>query len=117
MPRVNLQNQWVQCGQHRHDGLCDPRNIPTRNSNQPPPEANRGQGVPSDRRSRGECNGTTRSASALHKMESTMMITDEQQQQDDQPDGVLVLGEDFQPPAVVNVDVSEDLLATHISPD
>ena len=46
-----------------------------------------------------------------------MMIGDDQQQQDDQPDPVLVLGEDLQPPAVVNVDVSEDLLAAHISRD
>ena len=45
------------------------------------------------------------------------MIADEQQQQDDQQEPVLVLGEDFQPPAVVNADVSEDLLAAHISRD
>ena len=45
------------------------------------------------------------------------MSIDEQQQQDDQPDVAMVLGEDFQHPAVVNVDVSEDLLATHISRD
>ena len=45
-----------------------------------------------------------------------MMIGDDQQQ-DDQQEPVCVLGEDFQPPAVVNVDVSEYLLAAHISPD
>ena len=50
-------------------------------------------------------------------MESTMIIADDPQQQDDQQEPVLVLGEDFQPPAVVNVDVSEDLLAAHISHD
>ena len=44
-----------------------------------------------------------------------MMIGDDQQQQDDQPHPAMVLGEDLQPPAVVRVDVSEDLLATHIS--
>ena len=42
-----------------------------------------------------------------------MMIAGEQQQ-DEQPDGAMVLGEDFQPPRLVNVDVSEDLLATQI---
>ena len=47
-----------------------------------------------------------------------MMIgDDQQQQQDDQQEHVCVLGEDFQPPAVVNVDVSEDLLAAHVSRD
>ena len=46
-----------------------------------------------------------------------MLITDEQQQQDDPPESALVLGEDFLPGAVVNVDVSEDLLAAHISPE
>ena len=46
-----------------------------------------------------------------------MMIADEQLQQDDQSDPVMVLGEDFQPSPVVNVDVSEDLLAAHISRD
>ena len=46
-----------------------------------------------------------------------MMIGDDQQHQDDQPDPAMVLGEDLQPPAVVNVDVSEDLLAAHISRD
>ena len=45
-----------------------------------------------------------------------MMITDEQQQQDDQPDSAMVLGDDFQTPNVVNVNVTEDLLAAHISP-
>ena len=45
------------------------------------------------------------------------MIPDEQQQQDHQHEPVLVLTEDFQPPAVVNLDVSEDLLAAHISRD
>ena len=43
-----------------------------------------------------------------------MMIADEQQQ-DEQPDGAMVLGEDFQPTPVVNVDVSEELLATPIT--
>ena len=46
-----------------------------------------------------------------------MVIGDDQQQQDDQEEPVLVFGEDLQPPAVVNVDVSEDLLAAHISPN
>ena len=50
-------------------------------------------------------------------MESTMMIADEQQQENDQPDPLMVLGEDFPAPAVVNVDVSENLQAAHISPD
>ena len=45
------------------------------------------------------------------------MIGNDQQQQDDQQDPVLVLGEDLQPRAVVSVDVSEDLLAAHISPE
>ena len=45
------------------------------------------------------------------------MISDDQQQQDDQPDPAMVLGEDLQPPAVVRVDVSDDLLAAHISPE
>ena len=42
-----------------------------------------------------------------------MMIADEPQQ-DEQPDGARVLGEDIQPP-IVNVYGREDLLATHIS--
>ena len=46
-----------------------------------------------------------------------MMIADDQQQQDDQQEPVLVLGEDLQQPAVVTVDVSDDLLAAHISRD
>ena len=45
-----------------------------------------------------------------------MRIADEHQQ-DEQPEGVMVLGEDFQPPPIVNVDSSEDLLATHITRD
>ena len=45
------------------------------------------------------------------------MIGDDQQQQADQQEPVLVLGEDFKHPAVVNMDVSEDLLAAHISRD
>ena len=45
------------------------------------------------------------------------MIGDDQQQQDDQQEPVLVLGEDYHPPAVVNVDGSEDFLAAHISRD
>ena len=48
-------------------------------------------------------------------MESTMMIADDHH--DDQHELGLVLGEEFQPPAVVNVDVSEDLLAAHINRD
>ena len=44
-----------------------------------------------------------------------MMIGDDQQQQDDEQEPAMVLGEDLQPPDVVSVDVSEDLLATHIS--
>ena len=91
--------------------------MPTRSTNQPPQGATRGQGPPLDRRSRGAGNGTTRSASVQPKMESTMMIGDDQQQQDDQHDPVMVLGEDLQPPAVVSVDLSEDLLAAHISPE
>ena len=43
------------------------------------------------------------------------MIGDDQQQHDDQQEPNCVLGEDFQPPAVGNVEVSEDLLAAHIS--
>ena len=43
-----------------------------------------------------------------------MMISDEQHQ-DQQPEGALVLGEDFQPQPVLNVDSSEDLLANHIT--
>ena len=91
--------------------------MPTRSANHRPQGANRGQVVPPDRRSRGAGNGPTRSASAQPKMESTTMITDEQQQEDEQPESAMVLGDDFQPPAVVNVDVSEDLLAAHISRD
>ena len=45
------------------------------------------------------------------------MIGDDQQQQDDQVEPAMVLGEDFTPPPLVNVDVSEDLLAAHISRD
>ena len=44
-----------------------------------------------------------------------MMIGDDQQQQDDQVEHAMVLGENFTPPPLVNVDVSEDLLATHIT--
>ena len=44
------------------------------------------------------------------------MISDEQQK-DEQPEGAMVLGEDFQPPAVLNVDMNEDVLATHITPE
>ena len=91
MPRLNVENQCVQCGQHLHDGPSDPRSMPTRSSNQPHQGANRGQGVPPDRRSRGAGNGITRSASAQPKMESTMMNGDDQQQQDAQQDPVLVL--------------------------
>ena len=43
-----------------------------------------------------------------------MMIADEQQQEE-QPNGTMVLGEDFQPSPGGNGDVSEDLLATHIT--
>ena len=59
----------------------------------------------------------TRSASVQPKMESTMMMGDDQQEQDDQKEPVLMLGEDLQPLAVVNVDISEDLLAAHVSHD
>ena len=45
------------------------------------------------------------------------MIAHEEQQQNYQSDGAMLRGEDFKPPAVVNVDVSEDLLATNISRD
>ena len=55
-----------------------------------------------------------RSPSLQSKLESTMMIADEAQQAD-QPKGAMVLGEEFLHPAVVNVDVSEELLATHIT--
>ena len=44
-----------------------------------------------------------------------MMITEEPQQYE-QPDSAMVLDEDFQAPLVVNVDMSEDLLATHMTP-
>ena len=43
-----------------------------------------------------------------------MRIGDEQQQ-DEQADGVMLLGEDFQPPPVGTVDVSEELFGTHIT--
>ena len=43
-----------------------------------------------------------------------MMIVGEHPQEE-QPDCAMVLGEDFQPPPVVNVDMSEDLLVTHIT--
>ena len=43
-----------------------------------------------------------------------MMIADEQKQ-DEQPHGAMVLGEDLQPPLLVNVDVSEDLLSKPIT--
>ena len=46
-----------------------------------------------------------------------MMIGDDQQQQDDQVEPAMVLGEDFTPSPLVNVEVSEDLLAAHISRD
>ena len=81
------------------------------------PRANRPQGGPTDRRSRGARKGPKRSPSAQPKMECTMMIADDQQQQDDQPEGAMLVGEDFQPRPVVNVDVREDLLATHFSRD
>lgn len=89
----------------------------TRNVNQPREGANRGHGLPSDRGSRGAANGTPRSASVQPKIESIMMIADEQQQQDDKQQPVFVLGEYIQPPAVVTVDVSEDLLDALISRD
>ena len=91
--------------------------MPKRNDYQARSGANRGQGILADVRSRGAGNGTPRSASAQPKMESTMKITDDHQQQDDQADGAMLLGEDIPPLAVVNVDDSEDLLDTHISPD
>ena len=43
-----------------------------------------------------------------------MMISDEQQQ-DEQPQGAMVLREDFQPPPVVYLDVSDDILTTLIT--
>ena len=43
-----------------------------------------------------------------------MRIADEQQQAG-QPDCAMVLGEDFQPPPVVNVDENDDLVARHIT--
>ena len=46
-----------------------------------------------------------------------MMIGDDEEQQDDQVEPALVLGENFTPPPLVNVDVSEDLLAAHVSRD
>ena len=46
-----------------------------------------------------------------------MMIGDDQQQQDEEQEPAMVLGEDLQPPDVGSVDVSEDLLAAHISHD
>ena len=42
-----------------------------------------------------------------------MMLADDQQEE--QPDGAKVLGENFQLPPVVNVDVSDELLARHIT--
>ena len=61
-------------------------------------------------------NGTHACSSAQPKTESTLIITDELQQHDDQPDSAMMLGEYFQPPAVVNLDVSEDLLAAQHNP-
>ena len=42
-----------------------------------------------------------------------MMLAEEHEEE--QPAGSIMLAEDFQPPPVVNVDVSDDLLATHIT--
>ena len=42
-----------------------------------------------------------------------MMIADDQKHE--QPEVALVLGKDFRPTPVVNVDVSEEHLAKHIS--
>ena len=46
------------------------------------------------------------------KLESTIIIAEEHQQEE-QPERTMVLGADFQHPPLVNVDVSEELLATH----
>ena len=45
------------------------------------------------------------------------MIGDDPHQQDDQVEPAMVLGENCSPPPQVNVDVSEELLAIHISRD
>ena len=41
------------------------------------------------------------------------MIGDDQQ--DEQPEGAMVMGEDFHPLAVLNVDVKDQVLAMHIT--
>ena len=46
-----------------------------------------------------------------------MMISDEPQQEDDQVEGAFLSRDVFTPSAVVNVEVSEELLVQHISPD
>ena len=46
-----------------------------------------------------------------------MMVGDEQQEHDDQVEPAMVLGQDFTPTPLGNVDVSEELLAAHISRD
>ena len=46
-----------------------------------------------------------------------MMVGDDHQQQDDQVEPAMVRGENFTPPPLMNVEVSEDLLATHVSRD
>ena len=86
----NVSTQFAQCGQPSHHGHCDLHIAPTRNTMQPPPGANRGLGLPHDGRSRGAGNGPRRSASVRHKLESTMMLGDDQQEQDDQVEPVLV---------------------------
>ena len=43
-----------------------------------------------------------------------MMIADEQQKAK-QPDRAMVMGEVFQPTPLVNVDLTEELLANHIT--
>ena len=48
------------------------------------------------------------------KFESTTVISDEQEEEE-QPDRAKELGEDFQPPLFVNVEVSEELLASQIT--
>ena len=45
------------------------------------------------------------------------MIAYEQQQQDDQPAGSMLLGQHFQPPPGGNVDVCDELLHSHINRD
>ena len=92
-PRVNASNQCAKCGQALHDGPSDPRNMSTRNSNQPPQAMTRGgvQRPPSDQQSRTVGNAGMRTESVQTKMESNMIIADEQQQ-DEQADGAMVMG-------------------------